>query len=220
MLREEFLRIMEALASATLLTDVFESFQNFDSIAETSLLTFGIIVAIIGLLQCFFGYKLFRGLCALVGFAVGCTIGMALARWLIGFDTTLMTTISMLAVIILGVVFALLAFRVFLAGFFIYAFIAVYSLVFFTIGPIVGAVPIGIITSIIVSILIGIVVIKNERVLIILVTALSGALCAAGSTTLFLPNMHQFLVMALAVVLTLLGFIAQNKSVPRGARRR
>jgi len=126
----------------------------------------------------------------------------------------------MLAVVILGVMFALLAFRVFLAGFFIYAFIVAYSLVFFTIGPIVGAAPIGIITSIIVSILIGLVVVKNERILIILVTVVSGAMCVAGAATLFLPNMHQFLAIALAIVLTLLGFIAQNKSVPRGARRR
>ncbi|MDO4620529.1 MAG: DUF4203 domain-containing protein [Lachnospiraceae bacterium] len=93
-------------------------------LAQPSLLLTGVIIgtAILGLIYCFFGYKVIRGLAALIGFAAGASIGLVVVS-VYSFEFP----VSLIIPIAAGLVLALIAFFLYKLGVFAAVFAAAFS---------------------------------------------------------------------------------------------
>ena len=130
-------------------------------------LTAGIVIAL-GLVACFFGYRLLRIVLAILGFILGALLGFVVATSLGAGDT-----VALVAALVGGLIgAALLAF--------------VYKLGVFLVGAVAGAVLGGIIGAslggslqiaavVVAAVLVGIVAVLFQRVVIILATAFTGS---------------------------------------------
>ena len=150
---------------AELLQTVSETFSNI-------LLGCSIVFA---LLACFFGYKLSKLIISLSGFILGAVIGLVVCALYLETDHTVVwiTVISL----IVGILFALLAFKLYRIGVFIFC-------LFFTANTVYLLFPAGmhtpaLILGIIAGIIAGILSFRFLRELMILFTAAYGGLQAA-----------------------------------------
>lgn len=170
------------------------------------LLAFSVIFA---LLQCFLGYRLLKVWIAVMGFAVGFVIGFTAVTLL----TQGNVQISVIAGIVVGILLALLAFKLYLFGVFLLcgasAFAAVQALSFASDWEVMPVV-LGVAAFVVV----GILAVKLARSCIILVTAISGAVNVVHglSTSVELLSDNELLLWAAVVVLAVLGAVVQFKT--------
>ena len=138
----------------------------------------GAIAVAIGLVFCFFGYRIFRLVIALAGGIVGAGIGAGLGQF---FSSALAVVVMTVAGAILGAVAAFLLYRlgVFLVGLVVFAGIGAAAMVAATGEP-------GVLVPLVAGVLGGVLALAFQKVVIVLYTALAGASLAAGGVGLIL----------------------------------
>lgn len=180
------------------------------------------VYAIVGLAQCFLGYRLFKFLITINGFFIGAIVGEYLSRLVIP-DSELAKIITMLA---LGLILAIFAFTIYLLGIFL-------------IGALGGAVAGNYLAEIIsvervwlmvgLSIVGGLVALILQKTIIITATSLIGAAAIIYIPYYYLEyglsenfkNFGQikkddsFLVFLAVIALTFLGIFIQSKYTSR-----
>lgn len=170
-----------------------------------------IVSVALALLQCFFGYRLLKVWVAVVGFALGFAVGFTVSALLIGGDAYIPAAIG----IVVGILAALIAFKLYLAGVFLLcgasSFLVVQSLPFpYTEAWGIVLVVLGMIAFIVV----GILAVKFARPCIILVTAISGASQAVDGLRAPVEQLAEnaWMGWAAVAVLAVLGIVVQFKT--------
>ncbi|MEX2542665.1 MAG: hypothetical protein WD314_12705 [Trueperaceae bacterium] len=180
---------------------------------DTSTLQLLVLLAF-GLLQLFFGYPLFRILVVLAGAAVGWTYGPAMLTGLTGRPVEPWMALS--AALVAAVVLGLLAWLAFWAVVFLWGAGIGYS--------ILDAASATLLLPLLGGLVIGVLAVVFQRILIVTLTALSGAwvttISAAALVGMTAPRGPRFdtvepLLLIVVLVLAVVGAIAQfRRAVP------
>ena len=186
-----------------------EFFDTQDQTFMNVLSIVGVVVLIIGLLQCFLGYKLFKIWCGIVGFFIGVLLAIALATSGILHDSPAADIISLLLIIIIGITGALIANKVYLVGLFLYAFFA-----FFVVGFIASAVFTSsflacLVAGIIAGTAMGVLVVMYRKFWVILMSSVHGAMSICFSLMMIMQSADLGPAFILAPVLGIAGFFVQ-----------
>ena len=187
--------------------------QILNSISGKSATILLVISIVIAFLQCFFGYRLLRIWTAVIGFAIGFFLG-----WLI---TNLVADagnwVPVIVGVICGVLLALVAFKLYLVGVFIYVLVIVYQAIQRI--PFDAKLPawVSIVAGIVIGILAGLLAVKFSRPLIILVTGVTGSVNGIGGLASLIPALaaYQVLRIVLILVLIVLGMLVQFKTTKK-----
>lgn len=151
-----------------------------------------------GVMQCYFGYKVFKILMAITGFFVGGGIGGVIGGIIIS-ETGGGGGIVVLLAIIGGIVGVLVAVKVYFLGIFLYGF---------AIGFIIIAIIDGnMAMSAVIGIIFGVLLVIFDRLLIIILSALSGGTLLGTGTAALLFSLGISVNSAVSTLLTL-AFIA------------
>ncbi len=180
-------------------------FQNISSQMSTVIL---VIALIYYLLQCLFGYKIFKFTCAFVGFVAGFLIGLLLGLNLFHLETSW----SVILGIAIGIVLALLAVKLFLVGVFLLAFSLAFSLALQIPFPETGNWNIfAVIIAAAIGVIIGMLAVRFFAPVIIIYTAISGsinAVAAFARLSGYISN-KQPMYFAIVGILAAIGLIVQ-----------
>lgn len=170
-----------------------------------------IVTAILALLNCFFGYRLVRIWMALAGFVIGAVLG----GWLV-FHFTGIALFALISALILGILLAALAGKIYLVGVFIFcggvSYFALCSL-FGTSGGLFAL-------YLVIAAVIGVIAVNFVRPAIVISTAIAGGL--EGVELIFIlcgvvnPPI-EFVVGALTV---LAGGVFQFSTTPKSTRKK
>ena len=169
----------------------------------------GVIVCIIGLLQCFLGYRLFRIWCGIVGFFIGVMLAVALATTGILHESTAADLISVLLIIVLGITGALIANKVYLVGLFLYAFSAVFIIGFVLTAIFTNSLLACLVVGILAGTAMGVLVVIHRRFWIILMTSIQGGLSVCTGLMLIMQSTELGYAFILPLVLSVAGFFVQ-----------
>lgn len=192
--------------------DIFNVFSEFSDTINKIKTLIAFIAIVIGIIQCFWGYKLYRITLVISGFFTGVTVGFIIG--LLGaaaLDADSMqgiVTFMIFIMLICGIAGAMIAYFWELVGAFLVGFSGVYivSLVVSIINKAVlrdtNIIP-SFFTSLIPAIIAGILVVKLWKPIVILYTGVAGALSIAAGT-----NLGIFVFLLCAVC----GIIYQIKS--------
>lgn len=189
----------EALQLINIIWGLSGEFGEFISLITTIIMAISVLV---GALNCFFGYKLFRIINAAFGAIIGGIIGLV-----IGGIITQSTTGAAAFFLILGIIGGWLAYKLYLLGVFISCYFSGFlltSMLALSSGAGSEAIALGIAGGIILGI-IGLILTKH---IIIIVTAINGAISMALVSFLFSSSLgvYYFLV----AIFSLLGFFVQQ----------
>lgn len=152
---------------------------------------FVLVSLVIGVIQCFWGYKLYRVTIAISGFITGSIVGGAIGLMLsIGSSADdIKGTISavIFTMLIGGIIGAIVAYQAEALGIFLVGFSGVYavSLILSLMGKALtnsDSFAASFFTAAIPAVIAGIIVVKFRKPIIIIYTALSGAFCIAYGT--------------------------------------
>ena len=169
------------------------------------------------LLQCFLGYKLLKIWVSVIGFLAGFSLGFVLTSLAWKSDAYLPAAVGIAA----GVALALLAFKLYLAGVFLFcgciAFGAVRNLPFpsgeaWKIG--------GLVLALVAFLAAGLLAVKFSRPCIIAISAVTGAVNAVHSMQTPLPELaaNASMALALTAALAILGILIQFLTTRSGKR--
>lgn len=145
----------------------------------------------IGIVQCFWGYKLYRITIAISGFITGSTIGGALGLFMvIGMDADSINgaiTVVVMSMLVAGIIGAVIAYSFELIGVFLVGFSGVYvvTLILSLVSKVMtnnDNIASSFFTAAIPAVIVGILVVKFWKPIVIIYTGLSGALCIAIGT--------------------------------------
>ena len=123
---------------------------------------------LLGLLNCFFGYRLFMVTVAIVGFMVGASLGYLMGSWLGGATLTVVTALVLGLIGAWTGVIAYYAF-IFVVGAFGFAFLAAFVWGLYSEGG-------SVLFPVVAGVIGGFVALRIQRVIIIIATAAQGAL--------------------------------------------
>ena len=179
-----------------------QTFKNVLSIV-------GVIVLIIGLLQCFLGYKLFKIWCGIVGFFIGSLLAVALSTSGIVHTSPAADLISLLLIIFIGFIGALIAYKVYLVGLFLYAFFAFFLIGFLAAAMFTGSFLACLIVGIITGTAMGVLVVIYRRFWIILMSSIHGAMSVCMSLMMIMQSAELGFAFILGPVLGAAGFFVQ-----------
>ena len=155
--------------------EIMNSVQKLTEEVSQVILAFTLLFAV---LQCFFGYKLLKVWIGLIGFLVGFGLGFLISQTLVDGKAYIPALIGIVA----GVVFALLAFRIYLIGVFIYCgAIAAGAVHALPMPEKDGWDVLGIVLCVAAFLIVGFLATKFARPFIIAVTAATGAVRVAES---------------------------------------
>lgn len=178
--------------------------ESFSDIFEKAELVFSVAGLIFVLLQCFFGYKLLRFWIGLIGFAAGFLLGFFLTT---AFLPELETFVHVLLGIVCGAILSFLAYRIYLAGVFVYCGLMAFGLAMlipFPSGE--GWKVLNWVLAVIFFILAGYFGVKFSKPCVILITAVSGAVQAVDRISALLPAIGKDMNTRLAVMIVLIVF--------------
>ncbi len=151
--------------------------ETLAELYEKAVMVFSIIGIVLALLQCFLGFKLIKFWIGLIGFIAGFGIGTAIAANIPDAAAFLPVVIGLAA----GIILALLAYKLYLVGVFIYCGLLAYGAVKLLPFPDSGGWKVlAAILAVLAFILAGALAVKFSRPCIILITAVSGASTASG----------------------------------------
>lgn len=147
------------------------------------------LAIIIGVLQCFLGFKSFKVWCSFIGLLLGAVAGLILVVSLIPDTSEYSGVISIFFVVCLGLVGAFLAYRAYQAGVFLYAFVTLFALCYFPISAAASHNMIAVTIGLCAGVAAGVVAVIVQRICIIAATSLFGGLSVAiGLMMLFEGN--------------------------------
>jgi hypothetical protein len=154
--------------------------SNLPALGVGSTFLIGLLWIGFGLLNCFFGYRIFRVLLGIYGFLLGAVVGVIVAGNVAAGQTLWM----IVGAIVGGIVGAVLMVFLYFVGVFVVGALAG-AILANAIGVMVG-VNVPTVVVVIVAIAVGVVALIAQRVVIILATAFSGSWAAvAGGALLF-----------------------------------
>lgn len=165
------------------------------------------IIFIIGIIQCFFGYKWLRFVLAVSGFMTGAVIGsiMGLIGGLNSTDSVTEVVSMIIAVmVIFGIIGAIISYKVYKLGVFLVGFSGVYIISLFTslAGRIISgndSISAAFVTALIPAVVAGVLMVKFTKPLIIIYTGISGAYTAAVSAAALMGGGTFFFTVALSI---------------------
>lgn len=215
--------LMSALLATTVSAAEEGSGLALDSFSVDSLLTgnlggtFSAIilaVAAVGIVEAFFGYSLLRLELTLGGFGAGAFLGNLLATGILKsiLPAGLVTYAVML---VLGVIGALLAFKLFRLALFLGVGFAGFTIIKSVVASMALTPMIATVAAIVAGIILGALALKFMRPIVILVTAISGAFLVSYALSGLLPI--PFINVILLAVVFLLGLLVQSR---RAKKRR
>lgn len=166
-----------------------------------------IIPVIFGLLNCFFGYRLFKIWMALCGFLLG-----AIAAAVVVYRFTDEIWVRAAAILGAAVICALISYQVYLIG----AFFIGWAMTFFSLYHLISSFEVEgktaqslLLFSIIIGLIVAILIVKFSKPMIILFTGISGAMSAGGSIAQLVNVTDAALVFAIGAVLAVAGILVQ-----------
>lgn len=174
-------------------SDILNIFSEFSDTVNKIRTVIAFIAIIIGIIQCFWGYKLYRVTLAISGFVTGATVGFIiglLSAAAMDADTMQGTVTFMLfSMVICGIIGALIAYFCELVGAFLVGFSGVYiaSLVISIFNKLLKYnthIASSFFTSLIPAVIAGILVVKFWKPIIIIYTGIIGAWSIASGTDL------------------------------------
>ncbi len=161
-----------------------------------------IVTIIIGLITCFFGYKLNKTIIAIFGLIIGYNLGVTLLPNVI----TDQTTIYIISVII-AIAIGLISYKLYLVGIFLLCALAAYILC----DNLQLAQNIKTIVGLITGIIAGILGVKFTRPLVIISTSLAGATTFAENILNLLNYQNNNLTIIISIIVAIIGIIYQFK---------
>lgn len=165
------------------------------------------IIALVALLQCFFGFKLMRLWFAICGLFLGALAGAAIF-FLLDMGQPGIGAFMALVGAILG---AILLYRVYLIG----VFLSNGTLAFLVFLLMLGTEQWAIGISLVCAIIVGVAAVKFVRVWVILCTSLAGGILAGRCVILMLEIHNTGLALLLGGVIAVLGFLFQWKTTAK-----
>ena len=194
-----------------------------DRLAQTGsgvLFVIGIILCIIGLLQCFLGYKFFRFWCGLIGFIVGCFFGLIIAST--GIYTAFPVgggLIGLIITIILGATGSVIAYGTYLVGLFLYAFTAAFIVTYYLSALVINSIIICLIAGVVAGIVIGVIAVEFRRFWIITTTAIAGGIAATAGLMMITQSSNLQYGFIMPIILIIAGFVVQYFTVRKAPRK-
>lgn len=164
-----------------------------------------IFSTVLSLLICFLGYKLKKIWITIIGFFVGLLLGMIPCLLWIKLDAVL--AIALIVGLVVGVLVAIIAYRCFRVGVFIWVSFMTFASVQGLFGDKLEW--LGIAVGIIVGLAVGILTFRYMRLVCIYSTAVNGGILSAQKILQLFGVSNILLVLILAAVLTAFGVIVQ-----------
>lgn len=161
-----------------------------------------IITLIIAIITCFFGYKLNKGLIAVLGLIIGFNLGITYLPNLIENETAVY-----IASIILAIALGLISFKLYLVGVFLLC--ALFAYIFCE--NLNLSENIQMIVSLIAGLIAGIIGVKFTRPLMIISTSLAGAGIISETALNLLNIKNDTISIIIILILAILGMIYQFK---------
>ena len=161
-----------------------------------------IVAVLIGLMSCFFGYKLNKTLIAIMGLIIGFNLGIVVLPNFIT-DQTIIYIISAVLAIVVGII----SYNLYLVGVFLLCALAVYILC----GNLGLDENIKTIIGVIAGIIAGILGVKFTRPLIIISTSLAGATTIIENVFSLLNIQNNIFELLLFLIIAILGITYQFK---------
>lgn len=149
-------------------------------------------------IECFFGLRFFRIKCAIVGFTSGTSAGLLLGNAMQCSDG-----VRLALAIVIGLLFALAAFKVYKFGVFFTT-----ALVGFSLGTALG----GVVAGLIVAVVVGIIAVFLTRPSIIISSALSGGTGLASCIFAMLDYQNATALYIAGLALCIIGAVIQFKT--------
>lgn len=171
--------------------DALDILSSLPGLIEKIGVIFMLATIVIGIVQCFWGYKLYRITVAISGFITGSTVGGALGLVMaIGMDADSIKgaiTLVVISMLVVGIIGAAIAYNFELIGAFLVGFSGVYvvALILSLVSKIMANndnIASSFFTAAIPAVIVGILVVKFWKPIVIIYTGLSGALCIAIGT--------------------------------------
>ena len=201
------------------LSELISSLDNLDQATKDILSVVGVIACIVGLLQCFFGFKLFKFWCGVIGLFVGIAIGMTIAASGAFDASPAAGLIGLLVIIILGITGSFIAYRAYLVGLFIYAFCAAFLIGFGLFAVITNSIIIGLGVGITAGLAMGIVSVIFRRFWIIVTTCISGGTSICAGLMMVMQTTELGWGFILPPILMIAGFFVQHLTVKKGKNK-
>ncbi len=180
--------------------------QTIDSYmtAQHQTVMVSVIIAVVsGLLICFFGYKLLRLWCAIIGFVAGALVS-GLVAYAMGADVVL------LVACIVGIVTAILSFAFYRAGVFVIGFGAALNVI----GHFISAYAVNtqwwmIVLTIAAAVIIGSLAVRFVKTVVVISTSLSGAVSVVTNILGIFNVTNWKVISILTAILAVLGMAYQ-----------
>ena len=193
--------------------------DSLDQTARDALPFIGAIVCLFGVLQCFLGYKLFKFWCGVIGLLVGTIIGDAIVTSGFLANTPGAFLIGLLIILFIALIGAFIAYRAYLVGVFLYAFVAAFTIVFFLVVLLFrNAGTAGLIVGIIAGIAIGVIAVILKRLFIIIATSAHGGMYICVGIMMILLSTQIGWLFALPPIFMIGGFIVQYHTTKKPAK--
>ena len=178
--------------------------EYLNQITASSFSIFGMIFLGLALLNCFLGYRLKKLWISMIGFLLGIAIGAGI--------TALFSenkTVILAAGLVVGILVALLSFRLYLIGVFFHAVLSAYPLIAGLIGKELWW---EIALSVIAALLIGLLAVNFVRPVLIIVSAVGGGMQASQIIMGWIAMANPWGLYGVAAGLALLGMLVQFRS--------
>lgn len=178
--------------------------EYLNQITASSFGILGMIFLGLALLNCFLGYRLKKLWISMIGFLLGIAIGAGI--------TALFSenkTVILVAGLVVGILAALLSFRLYLIGVFFYAVLSAYPLIAGLIGKELWW---EIALSVIAALLIGLLAVNFVRPVLIIVSAVGGGMQASQIIMGWIAMENPWGLYGVAAGLALLGMLVQFRS--------
>lgn len=178
--------------------------EYLNQITASSFSIFGMIFLGLALLNCFLGYRLKKLWISMIGFLLGIAIGAGI--------TALFSenkTVILVAGLVVGILVALLSFRLYLIGVFFYAVLSAYPLIAGLIGKELWW---EIALSVIAALLIGLLAVNFVRPVLIIVSAVGGGMQVSQIIMGWIAMENPWGLYGVAAGLALLGMLVQFRS--------
>ena len=170
-----------------------------------------VLSAILALCNCFFGYRLMRVWVALAGFAVGAAFG----GWLL-FTLTEIALFALIAALVLGVLCAVLASKVYLAG----VFLLCGGVTYFTLAALFGTSGGRFAIYLVVAVVVGVLAVNFVRPAVILSTAIGGGTQGVELVFALCGVVNQPVQLVVGALVALGGMVLQFSTTKKGGRKR
>ena len=162
-------------------TDIMDILSGISDALDRIIVILHLIMLAVGVVQCFWGYKLYRFTIAVSGFMTGLTIGavsgIAMAIRSDGNSLSDIITFTLIWMLICGVIGAVIAYHVELIGIFLVGFSGVYtvSLIITLLDTKAENIVLALFTSAIPAVIAGVLVVKFWKPIVIIYTGIYGA---------------------------------------------